>query len=110
MTEIQKGIIQEEILKIHIRDNWTCKKCGNPSTQIAHRIAKGKVNRMAIKRYIRENYTKVINKGDIDKIIHHGFNVLATCDTCNSSFNIGNNDIARENLIEKILVELGYKK
>jgi hypothetical protein len=57
------------------RDGWTC-KCGKwPIETTAHRIAQTKAN---LKKY---------GPG----IIHHPFNIVAACDQCNDSYNIGNN-------------------
>jgi len=98
--------IEDQLRRVHERDNWTCQKCGKPSNQAAHRIGKGKVNHKASMRYVMENHPEMTHLKS-DDIIHHLLNMVATCSTeCNSSYNIGNNIIETNKLIEKILKEL----
>lgn len=58
----------------YLIDRMICQRCGRPSTQIAHRLSKSKVN---YKKYGHE-------------IIDHDINLVSVCGLkCNSSFNIG---------------------
>ena len=96
----------DELLDIYERDNWTCQRCNKRATQIAHRISKGKVNHKYVIRYIIENYPEMTHLKS-DDIIHHKLNMIAVCDLeCNSSFNIGNNIVKANKLIDEIIEEL----
>jgi hypothetical protein len=80
--------------KVFARDNWTCQTCGKSiytygTPQAAHKICKSKVN---IKKYGPE-------------IIHHPLNLVSVCSIgkCNDHWNIGNNPVETEKLVDKIL-------
>ena len=93
----------DNLLDIYDRDNWTCQRCNKPASQIAHLISKGKVNHKYVMRYVMENYPEMTNIKS-DDIIHHKLNMIAVCGLeCNSSYNIGNNIVKTNELIEKIL-------
>ena len=81
-------------LTVMVRDGWTCQRCGAPAECLAHRIAQTKT---WLKKYGPE-------------VIHHPDNLVAVCRNlaCNSSFNIGNKPVQREELVSKIRAELEY--
>lgn len=102
--------IEEKLKKIYNRDNWQCQKCGEPATEIAHRIAKGKVNRHYIYNFIFREYGDFLKEKQISEIIHHPLNTVASCRDCNSYFNIGNIDLPRDLLIRTIYDKIREEK
>ena len=93
--------MQDKLMAIYDRDNYTCQRCKQPASQIAHRIAKSQSNRKMLIKFYN------IDKKDVDKIIHHELNMVAVCGLkCNDSYNIGFNRIAVDKLIKEILQEL----
>jgi 5-methylcytosine-specific restriction endonuclease McrA len=93
--------MQDKLMAIYDRDNYTCQRCQQPASQIAHRIAKTKSNiNMLIKFW-------GVDKKEAEKIIHHELNLVAVCGLkCNDSYNIGFNRIATDKLIKEILEDL----
>ena len=77
---------QEQYQKRYEIDGYVCQRCGKPATEIAHRINQNKTN---IKKY-----------GEV--IIHHNFNLVSSCQKCNSYFSISNKPIKIELLIRLI--------
>ena len=81
---------QKQTEQYYIRymiDNYVCQKCYKPAIQMAHRIAKTKVN------------YKIYGKDIID----HNFNLCSVCSLdCNDSFNIGNKLKKCKNLVKLI--------
>lgn len=78
--------ITESMLDIYNRDMWVCQRCGEKASQIAHRIAQSTVNK---KKYGKD-------------IVHHKYNMVASCDRCNDYFNIGNIPEKVKRIIELI--------
>lgn len=94
MTATEKMDAEELRQKVFQRDNWICQSCGKSiyvhgTPQVAHRICKSKVH---LKKYGPE-------------IIHHSLNMVSVCSIgkCNDKWNVGNNPVEREKLIDEIL-------
>ncbi len=109
-AEMNRERINIAILEIHDRDGWRCqhKDCNKRSEEVAHRISQSKSNKSVIKERLKwldlENIIKV------DDVIHHPLNLVASCSTHNSYFNIGNRPIESTRLINKIIKELINEK
>jgi len=101
MNERQKNNIQESVRYILNRDGWRCQRCGNPATQVAHCVSqdhsrKQNRNNVMVRRVWQELFGEVLDRHEACDIINHPLNLKASCDTCNSYFNIGNNPVAVE--------------
>jgi len=103
--------ITEKLLNIYNRDGWRCQyqDCNEMATEIAHRIAKSKSNKKYIRDYAVKNYNLVLSKSDVEKIIHHEKNLVASCKKHNDYFNIGFKKMKRDSLISEI-IEKEFKK
>lgn len=85
------------------RDNYICQKCGKPALTVAHRIAKSKANKLFIFKYIYEKKQEFTSHANVNKMIHHQFNLVTACNgNCNDSYNIGMNPEKSKKLIELI--------
>lgn len=82
------------------RDIYQCQRCGNPATEIAHRIAFTESN----VKEIMDTYK--IKSGEARKILNHSFNLSASCSRCNDYFNIGNNPAKKKELLKLIISDL----
>ena len=105
-----REIIRQKLEDIHERDNWACQfsGCDKPSSEIAHRISKSKANKRIIKDLIGEFGFKI----KVDDVIHHNFNLVASCKDHNDYFNIGFRPVEVARLLKIIiddLVESGYE-
>lgn len=93
-------LTKEEIL---VRDGYMCKKCGKTGyLELAHRAKKGKGTMKYIYNFIRDNYNVYLKKKDILKIVHDSDNLITSCPSCNSSFNLYFKPVMRDALIRKI--------
>lgn len=103
--ERNKFFIREKLLEIYERDNWECcvDGCTNRASQVAHRIANTKYNRISLGKVFRINFGIDISD---DAIINHPCNLRACCGQTghNDSFNVGQNPFKR-NLVLKEIVE-----
>lgn len=99
--------IEDNKRKILDRDHWHCQypECGLAGTQLAHRISKGKYNKIGAQNYIEIKYGRKFSKKDI---IHHEFNMITVCNipSHNDHFNIGNDPVASEELLDRIFIDL----
>ena len=99
------------------RDLYICQRCGKNRNQakleIAHRIKQGKKTSKKnqtvnfIKKFMIENYDIYIKKSDAIDIIDHEYNLVVSCDICNSSFNLFNKPVPRDELLIQILIKRG---
>ncbi len=105
MSERTNFLIEEQGRYIAQRDRGHCQKCQRRGWQMAHRIGKGKDNRAMLANWLREDGIS-IGPGVMDLIIHHRWNIVLSCDTCNSSFNIGNNPEMARALLARIWDDL----
>ena len=86
---------EEERADIYYRDGARCRHCLKPlrwdGFTLAHQIADTKANRSKFGA----------------RIIDHPLNRVVTCPgVCNDAMNIGNNPVAREELVDRILAEI----
>ena len=102
-------------MKVIIRDFYTCQRCGKSpginGLQIAHRIKSGSGTMEYVKNYLfycGDRWTKPLTDKEItNKIIDHPLNLVTTCSLAhNDSYNIFNNPIERDKLLEEILSDL----
>ena len=89
---------QERRIKMFMAADWTCKVCGKPlqegTPQLAHRIRQSKQN---LKKYGEE-------------IMHHNFNLVATCSLkCNGRVDITFNTLEHNKLIDRIKKDIEKK-
>ena len=89
-----------------MRDCYTCQRCGKnvyiSQLQIAHRIKSGK----GTLNHIKKNFSvdKMTDKDIKENIIDHPLNLVTTCSLrCNDSFNVFNNPVERDKLLNKIM-------
>jgi 5-methylcytosine-specific restriction endonuclease McrA len=82
------------------RDLFQCQRCGNPATEIAHRIANTESNMKEIMD------TCKVKSGEARKLLNHSFNLSASCQKCNDYFNIGMNPVKKKELLERIISDL----
>lgn len=99
--------LEEKLREIYDRDHWACqaKGCEKRATQVAHRIAKGKYNKIMVRDYVLQEYGISVKANDI---IHHPLNLVCSCSTTghNDSFNVGNNPGVWQKLVRKIFKDL----
>jgi len=91
--------------KILVRDFYTCQKCGKSgSTQVAHRIHKGKESNRYIKNFVYNHYGIELTRAFVDEaILNHPDNLALACSlSCNDSFNIFYKPVQRDILIQQI--------
>ena len=70
MTERKSFDISVRKLEVLDRDHWACQMCGNPATQLAHRIPQTRAN---IRKYG-------------ERVIHHPLNLMSVCGLrCNAA-------------------------
>jgi hypothetical protein len=105
MNERTRFNIEEQARIIRDRARGACQKCERRGWQMAHRIGKGEDNQDMIRNMLREQGREVDN-AVIELIVHHRWNIAWSCDTCNDSFNIGNNPEAARALLERIWEDL----
>jgi len=96
--------IYESRNKVFNKAHWICEHddCMKPATQCAHRISKGKGNRQHIKNHIRDRHGRYLTTNEIDRIMHNQLNMAASCEKHNSNFNIANQPVKRDALIDEI--------
>jgi len=101
--------------RVYARDGYRCCKCGETDQsklQIAHRIRQGtKTQKNAAIKYIQSFIRDEIGeRWSMERVwndvIYHQFNLVCSCAKCNSSFNIFNNRIATEILLNSILDDI----
>lgn len=100
----QKFYANEKRIEMFEAVGYRCEHCGRvfqeSSLQLAHRICKSK----AAKKYIMNVYE--VDKKQLDSIINHKYNLAVSCADCNDSFNIFNNPVKTDKLLDKIMGEL----
>lgn len=104
--------------KIYSRDFFLCQRCfkgrNEVNLEIAHRIKQGDKRSKKnytfnfIRNYVLEKHGIEVSKSQIIEIIDHDYNVVLSCSKCNDYFNIFNKPEERNDLLNKILVNLGY--
>lgn len=97
----------EQRYSIFSRDGFICQTCGKPvynrQPQIAHRIKQGK---QTVNFLLKHKKNLTIKQ--CEAIIHHNLNLVTVCSLkCNDSCNIFFKPVERDELIEKIIGELG---
>lgn len=104
--------MNEKITEIKIeffnKHNWRCERCGQPAQDLAHRIAKTEANKRMIYNYCLTRHSVKLKKCEIEKVIHHKFNLACSCKQCNDYFNIGNRPMRVKELLTIILKDLRY--
>lgn len=93
--------------EIFSRDGYICQVCGKPifnrQPQIAHRIKQGKQTVNFLLK-LKKNLTIK----QCESIIHNRFNLVTVCSLkCNDACNIFFKPVERDELIKKIMQELG---
>ncbi len=96
--------VRLRVIEIHEDYNFQCQRCNSRSTEIAHRISKSKSNRSMIKDRLR--HLNLDGKISVDSVIHHDFNVVASCNKCNDYFNIGFKPMEVTRLLNRIFEDL----
>ncbi len=89
--------------RVHARNGYRCERCGEPSTEIAHGISKGKYGRKAIRLTWHKLYNYLLLEKEIDDIVHHFLNTFPSCKACNDFFNI---HISQTALVEEKIKEI----
>jgi len=97
-------IIRQKCEMIHERAGWRCQfsGCKERSLEIAHRISKSKSNKRMIRDLIEELGLKI----KVDDVIHHNFNLVASCKAHNDYFNIGFRPVEVAMLLKRIIDDL----
>lgn len=103
--------IRENRDEIYYRDNYCCQyhNCpvmGASRIELAHRIAKTEANRDYIRRRIDLWLCQSLKAADIDKIIHHRFNLVTSCRAHNDYFNIQGHRKQMDALLFQIIKDL----
>ena len=96
-------------------DGYMCQRCGAPATQLAHSIGQDKSrkknhNVAMIQREWHSLFGIMLDKNQAMDIIHHRFNLHASCANCNSYFNIAHNPEAVRALLKMIHDYEGERK
>lgn len=107
MNDRQRDKWRETHNYIMARDGYMCQRCGQPATQLAHSIGqdnsrKKNHNAAMIQREWYNLFGIILNKNQVMDIIHHRFNLYASCANCNSYFNIAYNPEAVRALLKMI--------
>ena len=94
MTERAKFNLAELKERIQARDHYQCQRCGQPGTELAHKIAKTQPNikqhgREACEAWKIEPTPESVSYWG-QRITWHPLNLSLSCRGCNDSFNIGN--------------------
>lgn len=76
---------------IFIRDGYQCRRCDQPATEIAHRIARTKGNAKEIQKLWLRWMQIYISLAGAYEILDEPENVVASCQKCNDYFNCGHN-------------------
>ena len=101
MNERQRFNAQEQARDLSVFYRGICQGCGRRGWQMAHRIGKGTGNRAMVENILRRRGLHV-HSLVLDAIMHHPLNLVLSCDTCNSGFNIGNDPEAVDALLSRI--------
>ena len=98
--------IEIKVHEIHEKYDYRCQfpGCNKRSEQIAHRIAKTKSNKITIKNRLQE--LSLDKRIKVEDVLHHEFNVTASCAKHNSSFNIGMKPVQVARLLTAIIEDL----
>ena len=98
--------IEIKVHEIHEKYDYRCQfpGCNKRSEQIAHRISQGKGNKAMIKK--RLIYLCLDKQIKPEDILHHEFNVTASCSEHNSSFNVAMRPIEVSRLLTAIIKDL----
>jgi len=95
--------IRQKCIDILDRDNWTCRRCGEPATEVAHRISKGKTGIRWVQNYLMDVLDIYMPQTEIEILfIHDPDNLAASCKDCNDYFNILYNPEKAKELVKKI--------
>lgn len=100
------GLLRNAIFK---RDKYTCQECGATDHHItmAHRIKQGEGTVKYIRKYAIMEFQLELTDDQIDLVINNPYNVVTACaGACNDSFNIFNDPVSRDSLLEKMLRSL----
>lgn len=92
--------IQRKLRLRHAQSGYKCENCGEPSTEIAHKISKGKYGRKAIKLTWIKLFNYEMTEKEIDEVVHHRLNTFSSCKSCNDYFNL---HISQTQLVENLL-------
>lgn len=93
MNDTEKTKWRETHNYVMSRDGYMCQRCGKPATQLAHSIGQDKSrkknhNVAMIQREWYNLFGIMLDKKEAMDIIHHRFNLHASCAGCNDYFNI----------------------
>lgn len=97
---------------VYARDGYSCKKCGKPAMQIAHKIRQGsKTIKNPVIKHIKTDLLQIYNSDKsvnwiFENIVYHKFNLIASCQNCNDSFNIWNKPVKAQKLLMEIYTDV----
>ena len=100
---------QEAIIKRHSECFYTCQfpECTEPSTQIAHKISKGKAGRQNVKGIVQHLFGYDLTGKQIDLVIHHRYNTEPCCARHNDYYNLHISQTEKvKELVVKIFTEM----
>lgn len=101
--------IYETRRRVFNRDGWQCQYpgCTEPAQELAHRIANTKANRNYIKHKCLLWLNIDLSERQVDRIIHHPFNLVSVCKSKmgahNDYFNCGGSPQKTETLLANII-------